>query len=116
MPGLPPAPREAFFNWKLETRNWNLIEAHHRASLAVLSYSYSVEGNYYAGFREQAFALDGSAERFLARYPAGMKVLIRYRADDPSRSVLREQDQLEALCGRERQEQSDWSESPHSLP
>lgn len=80
-----------FANGTVEQR---YIDPTGRGELAVISYSYSVEGDYYAGFSKQSFVLDGSAQRFIDRYPAGMKVLIRYRPNDPSTSVLRDADQL----------------------
>ena len=64
------------------------------SEMAVISYSYSVAGQYFAGFCKQAFPLAEQAKRFVARYPSQGKVLIRYHPDDPSRSVLRDQDQI----------------------
>ncbi len=64
------------------------------SELAVISYSYSAGGQYFAGFCKQAFPLAEQAERFIARYPIHCKVLVRYDRDHPARSVLRDQDQL----------------------
>ncbi len=68
------------------------IERKLRGEVGVIAYSYSVEGNYYAGSSKQSFMLEG-AQQFIDRYPANTKVFIRYHPGDPTRSVLRDQDQ-----------------------
>jgi len=75
------------------------IDAEGRSSLAVVSYSYAVNGDYFTGFHRQAFPLEELAERFIARYPKDTKVLIRHSPSD-SISVLRDQDQVALAASR----------------
>jgi hypothetical protein len=64
-----------------------------RMAIATIAYSYSVDGEYFAGFCEQAFPVEELAEKFIDRFPKDAKILVRYQPGKPSRSVLREEDQ-----------------------
>lgn len=65
----------------------------HGAVIAEVAYSYSVGGEYYAGFIQQESPSEDAADRFAAAFPAGRKLIIRYRADKPEVSVVLPQDQ-----------------------
>jgi hypothetical protein len=66
----------------------------HGTLIAEIAYSYSVGGEYYAGFIQQESGSQDAAERFAAGFPTGRKLLIRYRADRPDVSVFLPQDQV----------------------
>ncbi len=61
--------------------------------LVEVPYSYSVAGEYYAGFIQQQFFDLDTAERFAAGFPSGRKLTLRYRQDNPEISVVLPQDQ-----------------------
>jgi hypothetical protein len=61
---------------------------------STLSYSYSWEGEYYAGFSVRPFAKESSAEEFAAKFPRGASVTVRLNVDHPETSVLLDKDQF----------------------
>ncbi len=69
------------------------------AYIAEVAYSYSVGGEYYAGFIQQEAGSEDAADAFAAGYPAGSKLIIRYRADKPEVSVVLPQDQVAMQAG-----------------
>ena len=56
----------------------------------TLEYSYLVNGEEYIGTYERGFWYSDSAYEFTKRFHAGMKVAVRYCAEQPSRSCLEE--------------------------
>ena len=70
-----------------------------RIPVATVAYSYSVNGEYFAGFYEQAFPNEDMAYEFLDRFQKDSKIVVRFAADKPSRSVLREEDQVIIRAG-----------------
>ena len=72
------------------------VDDEDRTPYATIAYSYSVNGEYYAGFVRQAFPISNQAEKFLENYPRDAKVMIRYNPHKPSYSVLRDEDQAVA--------------------
>ena len=83
-------------------RDWPSCQGHvescksysHEEGVTVkIGYSYSVNGEYYAGYLEQAFYSDASADRLTAALKEGQEVTIRYKANKPDKSLLLEEDQ-----------------------
>lgn len=81
------------------SRNWNygdgIIESGDYiggGERACLYYSYTVSGEYFSGEHWQGIrSLWGGTkktEEFLARYPAGTRVTVRYNPHSPDQSVL----------------------------
>ncbi len=66
-------------------------EGHHY--LAEVTYSYSVNGDYYSGFLEQTTLTRKKADRLAQKFPAGMMVVVRIDPARPERSVTRLDDQ-----------------------
>lgn len=58
-----------------------------------IGYSYSVNGEYYAGYFEEAFYSDAPADRLTSALREGQEVTIRYKANKPAQSLLLEEDQ-----------------------
>ena len=61
--------------------------------VATVIYSYLIDGATYSGQHERDFLLYGRATKWIARYPEGAAVSVRYNADNVSDSVLLEDDQ-----------------------
>ena len=61
---------------------------------STLSYSYSWEGEYYAGFSTRPFAKESGADEFAAKFPRGSTVTIRVDVDHPETSVFLDKDQF----------------------
>jgi|SRR5580698_6999306 hypothetical protein len=84
---------------------WRLIEGSvtHSAGLpggfscprAEIVYIYDVNGHTEGGLSDRPFLLPTSAKSYADRFPKGKNVRIRVSPIDPSRSVLRDQDQIE---------------------
>jgi hypothetical protein len=60
---------------------------------ARLDYSYTVNGEYFAGYYEKMFVLESSADRFVEGMK-GQMVFVRYSVRKPERSTLVKEDQL----------------------
>lgn len=61
--------------------------------LAEVTYSYSVNGEYYSGFLERMAFTRKTAERTADKFPAGMMVVVRVNPARPEISVTRLDDQ-----------------------
>jgi hypothetical protein len=70
------------------------VEEGRRSHAATIAYSYSVNGEYYAGLATWHFPLEAMAYKFIERYPTDAKMMVRYKPEKPEVSVLREQDQM----------------------
>jgi hypothetical protein len=60
--------------------------------IARLDYSYSVNGDYFSGYLERLFFLEGSADKFVAAMK-GQMVFVRSNPNHPERSAMLKQDQ-----------------------
>ena len=60
--------------------------------IARIDYSYSVNGEYFSGYLERLFFLEGSADKFIAAMK-GQPVFVRSNPNHPERSALLQQDQ-----------------------
>lgn len=83
-------------------RDWPSCQGHvessktysHQEGVTVrIGYSYSVNGEYYAGYFEEAFYSDAPADRLTAAFKEGQEVTIRYKSSKPDKSLLLEDDQ-----------------------
>lgn len=83
-------------------RDWPSCQGHvessksysHQEGVTVrIGYSYSVNGEYYAGYFEEAFYSDAPADRLTAALREGQPVTIRYEPNKPDKSLLLEEDQ-----------------------
>ena len=61
--------------------------------VATVRYSYRVADDTYSGKHSRDFLLYGRAEKWLARYPDGAALRIRYNFDNASESMLFDEDQ-----------------------
>jgi hypothetical protein len=61
--------------------------------VATVIYSYLIDGATHSGQHERSFLLYGRATKWIARYPEGAAVSIRYNADDVGDSILLQDDQ-----------------------
>lgn len=72
------------------------VEVQKRGEMVVqvarIAYSYSYEGEYYAGFYTKDFVRQRSAEEFLESFPKGTTITIRSNPRRPGRSVMRDDD------------------------
>ena len=67
--------------------------SHEEGVTVRIGYSYSVNGEYYAGYFEEAFYSDAPADRLTAALKEGQQVTIRYKPNKPDKSLLLEEDQ-----------------------
>ena len=67
--------------------------AHENGITVRIGYSYSVNGEYYAGYFEEAFYSDAPADRLTSVLKEGQEVTIRYKSNKPDKSLLLEEDQ-----------------------
>jgi len=61
--------------------------------LATVRYSYSVQGQYYSGQLKREYMLFGRGEKWLANFPNGTSLVVRYNPAKPADSVLFENEQ-----------------------
>ena len=61
-------------------------------AVGVLGYSYTVNGEYYSGYFRRQFSDEQAAWSFVDSR-RDLAVIVRYKANDPQRSVLRDEDQ-----------------------
>lgn len=69
------------------------LYAKQEAVTVPIGYSYSVSGEYYAGYFEEALYMDASAEGLADSLTEGQEVTIRCNLSKPERSLLLQQDQ-----------------------
>ena len=67
--------------------------SHEKGVTVRIGYSYSVSGEYYAGYFEEAFYSDAPADRLTAALQEDQEVTIRYNPSKPDKSLLLEEDQ-----------------------
>jgi len=67
--------------------------SHEEGFTVRIGYSYSVAGEYYGGYFEEAFYSDAPANRLTAALKEGQEVTIRYNPSKPEKSLLLEEDQ-----------------------
>lgn len=67
--------------------------SHEKGVTVRIGYSYTVNGEYYAGYFEEAFYSDAPADRLTAALKEGQPVTIRYKPNKPDKSLLLEEDQ-----------------------
>jgi len=63
------------------------------ACVAVVQYSYSVQGAAFAGALRRQFLLKGSAEKWIGKYTTGLPLTVRNDAANAKDSVLFDDDQ-----------------------
>jgi len=59
-----------------------------------ISYSYSVNGEFYSGFSKRHFVRERHAEEYLQQFPIGTPLFIRHNSNRPEISLLRRDDQM----------------------
>ena len=64
--------------------------------VAAVMYSYTAQGMACSGSLRRQFLLKGSADKWVARYPAGLPVNVRYNPDRAQESVLFDDEQAGA--------------------
>ena len=64
--------------------------------IADLSYSYSANGAYFAGFYQRSFLMERQADEFVDGLK-GQQVFVRHHPEHPENSVVREQDNVGLL-------------------
>ena len=91
-------------------RDWPSCQGHvessklypHEEGVTVqIGYSYSVSGEYYAGYFEEAFYTDAPADRLVDALKEGQEVTIRYNPSKPDKSLLLEEDQAQLRLSQE---------------
>jgi hypothetical protein len=90
--------------WRRQQSNgWPIVSGHVQNAqiyfkdplwVTELSYSYSVNGEFYAGYIGRHFARERDADEYLERFPIGMAVFIRHKTNKPEVSLLRQDDQM----------------------
>lgn len=61
---------------------------------AMVSYSFTVDDKFYSGsYRSKRFFSQAEAEAYVDWLPKGAEVVVRYQADNPEISIVREEDQ-----------------------
>jgi hypothetical protein len=61
--------------------------------IAVVQYSYSVQGAAFTGALRRQFLLKGSAEKWVGKYTTALSLTIRYDPANPRDSALFDDDQ-----------------------
>jgi hypothetical protein len=64
--------------------------------LAEIIYSYSHKGLYLSGTHEKRFSSYFEANRYVASFPKGSKIVIRVKPESPKTSIVRDEDQDQA--------------------
>lgn len=100
-PGAVSAPSEW---WKRRrSGGWPLVQGRIHEAVAVwdenfwvahITYSYSVNGEYYSGEDKQRFATERRANEYADRFPTETTVFIRYNPNHPDVSVMRRDEQM----------------------
>jgi hypothetical protein len=67
--------------------------SHEKGVTVRIGYSYSVNGEYYAGYLEKVFYSDAPVDRLTSALKEGQEVTIRYKPNKPGKSLLLEDDQ-----------------------
>jgi hypothetical protein len=90
--------------WKrLRSNGWPVVHGRVHSSsiypddqlwLAEVSYSYSVDGEYYSGYSRAHFANEDDAEKYANEFPANATLFIRHKPHRPEVSLLRRDDQM----------------------
>ncbi len=62
--------------------------------VASVQYSYTVQGEYYAGVLRHSFVLKGRAEKWVGKFTTGLPLQIRYNPAHVKDSVLFEDEQV----------------------
>jgi hypothetical protein len=83
-------------------REWPSCQGHVESSKSYshedgftvrIGYSYSVAGEYYSGYFEEAFYSETPADLLTAAFREGQEITIRYNPSKPEKSLLLEGDQ-----------------------
>jgi|HubBroStandDraft_1064217.scaffolds.fasta_scaffold54895_1 hypothetical protein len=69
--------------------------------VAEVGYTYTHEGRYFAGVHRMPL-LRGSAEDYVARFPASSDVVIRVKPGEPEVSLVCDEDQSSGILDRKR--------------
>jgi hypothetical protein len=64
-----------------------------RAWVAIVKYSYSVQGAAYTGALRRQFLMKNSADKWIGRYTAGLPLAVRYDPRNAKDSVLFDKEQ-----------------------
>ncbi|MCI0348889.1 MAG: hypothetical protein L0Z53_05630 [Acidobacteriales bacterium] len=100
-PSVYSAPSE----WwrRLRSNGWPIVQGriHSGQALCIeeiwsaeLSYSYTVDGQYYSGYHKQFCASERDADDYLLQSPRDSAIFIRHHPAKPDRSVMRRDDQM----------------------
>jgi hypothetical protein len=100
-PDIASAPAEW---WKRrQSKDWQLAQGRiyqskathdERFWIAEVSYSYSVNGEYYSGEDKQRFATKRRAEEYARRFPREAVIFVRYNPGKPEVSLMRRDEQV----------------------
>ena len=72
----------------------------HKVLVGEVAYSYSVNGEYYAGFLTKDGGSEAKLEAWTSRFTVGQSVLIRYHPKRAEVSFLNERDQIAMMASR----------------
>ncbi|HYU47571.1 MAG TPA: hypothetical protein VEK84_15510 [Terriglobales bacterium] len=91
------------------SRRWRLEKATVTASnydgyayggpVAEVIYTYTHEGELFAGIHQEPFILNSSAEEYAARFPRGGDVIVRVKSGEPEVSIVCDRDQAVGILG-----------------
>jgi hypothetical protein len=67
--------------------------------VAEIGYPYIHDGSYFYGIHRKPFILRGSAEEYVARFPAGTDIVVRVKPEQPETSIFCDEDQSAVKLG-----------------
>lgn len=88
---------------RIRSDGWPIVHGRLHASaiyaeqnlwLAEVSYSYTVNGEYYSGYSKMHFANEDDAEAYANRFLKDMTLFIRHKPHKPEASLIRSDDQM----------------------
>ena len=90
--------------WKrVRSNGWPIVHGRVHSStiypddqlwLAEVSYSYSVNGEFYSGYFRKRFTDEDEAEEYANLFPPDMTLFIRHKPEKPEVSLIRRDDQM----------------------
>jgi uncharacterized protein DUF3592 len=72
-------------------------DATYRGAIAEVTYTYPYQGGHFAGIHREPCVLRGSAEEYVARFPAGGDIIVRVKPETPEASIVCDRDQAIGL-------------------
>lgn len=86
-------------NWpraEAEVMSSQCPQATYGCDVAEIYYKYRINGELYVGIHEKGFVSNSSRMDYADKFPTGRKIIVRVKSEDPSVSILQDEDQPKA--------------------